>query len=485
VRRFVETVVGVVLAAAMTALGQGLYPVWLLAWLAPLPLLILGLRRGWLHAGLAALVAVSLGRVPFAAFLLHALGMPPAVAAAIVVVPALVVAASVLVVRGLALHGAPWSGVLAFPAAMVAAEYAASSGPDGTAGMLAYSQMECLPVLQLASVAGVWGISFLLGFAAAGLAVGLHRRDGRMVVVVAAVVLAVFAWGGWREADGVSRESATVRVGQAATAESPASIAQVISGDAAGAGAILDAYEEEVDALAHAGAQVVVLPEEIVGVPAGAEGPVRDRFSRMAARDHVTLVAGARVVDTPQGRNVAMVFAPAGDLVGTYVKEHLVPGFEIPRLAPGSELLVMDEPVRAGVAICKDMDFPDPAGRYAAAAVDLLLVPAWDFHDDGWLHGRMAIMRGVELGLPMVRSAQGGMLTVSDAFGRVLAQTVTGDTTTRHVTDVPVGHVATLYGRFGDWCAKLAFSVLGGVLVRLIWVLKVSRDRVRSVRDRG
>jgi apolipoprotein N-acyltransferase len=192
-----------------------------------------------------------------------------------------------------------------------------------------------------------------------------------------------------------------------------------------------------------------------------------------------------REVASPQGRNVAMVFAPTGALVGTYVKEHLVPGFEIPRLAPGSELLVMDEPLRAGVAICKDMDFPDPSRRYAAAAVDLLLVPAWDFHDDGWLHGRMAIMRGVELGMPMVRSAQGGMLTVSDAFGRVLAQTVTGDETARQLADVPVGHVATLYGRAGDWCANLAFALLGGVFVRLIWIVQVSRDRVRSVRDRG
>jgi apolipoprotein N-acyltransferase len=484
-RRLAETVVGVILAAAMTALGQGLYPVWLLAWLAPLPLLILALRRRWVHAGLAALVAVSLGRVPFAAFLVRALEMPPAIAAVIVVVPAVVIAASVLLVRALALRGAPWAGVLAFPAATVAAEYISSTGPDGTAGVLAYSQMECLPVLQFASVAGVWGISFLLGFAAAGLAVGLHRRDGRMVVVVAAAVLAVFAWGGWREATSVSREGATIRVGQAATAESRAAIRQVISGDPEGAAAILDAYEEQVDALAHAGARVVVLPEEIVGVTEESEAHVRNRLSWMAAHDHVTLVAGVRIVASPKGRNVAMVFTPTGDLAGTYVKEHLVPGFEMPRLAPGSELLVMDEPVRAGVAICKDMDFPSPARRYAAAAVDLLLVPAWDFHDDGWLHGRMAIMRSVELGMPMVRSAQGGMLTVSDAFGRVLAQTITGDENAQQMVDVPVGHVWTLYGRAGDWCAKLALALLAGVIVRLIWVVRVSRDRGRSVRDRG
>jgi hypothetical protein len=52
--------------------------------------------------------------------------------------------------------------------------------------------------------------------------------------------------------------------------------------------------------------------------------------------------------------------------------------------------------VRYGVEICKDMDFPALTQRYADANVELLLVPAWDFRVDGWLHSRMAIMRGVE-----------------------------------------------------------------------------------------
>ena len=53
-------------------------------------------------------------------------------------------------------------------------------------------------------------------------------------------------------------------------------------------------------------------------------------------------------------------------------------------------------PKRSSVAICKDLDYP-PLGRaYARAEVGLLLVPAWDFQNDGWLHSRMAVMRGVE-----------------------------------------------------------------------------------------
>lgn len=59
-----------------------------------------------------------------------------------------------------------------------------------------------------------------------------------------------------------------------------------------------------------------------------------------------------------------------------------------------------------GMQICKDMDFPRLSRRYGVKGVGLLLVPAWDFTLDGWLHGRMAVMRGVESGFTIVRGCQ-------------------------------------------------------------------------------
>ncbi len=47
-----------------------------------------------------------------------------------------------------------------------------------------------------------------------------------------------------------------------------------------------------------------------------------------------------------------------------------------------------------------------------------MLVPAWDFRRDGRLHARMAVVRGVENGFALARSAAMGRLTVSDSHGR-------------------------------------------------------------------
>ena len=102
------------------------------------------------------------------------------------------------------------------------------------------------------------------------------------------------------------------------------------------------------------------------------------------------------------------------------------------------------------------------AARLAAAGVDVMLVPAWDFVDDAWLHGRVAILRGVENGYSVVRSAREGALTVSDAYGRVTAETPSGPQTAFNAEIPRHSPGPTLYSRIGDafgW-AMLALAAL-------------------------
>ncbi len=109
------------------------------------------------------------------------------------------------------------------------------------------------------------------------------------------------------------------------------------------------------------------------------------------------------------------------------------------------------------------MDFPRLSREYSEDGVALLLVPAWDFVDDGWLHGRMAILRGVESGFSIARSPKLGILTATDDRGRVLAQRRTiGPQFATVIADIPVRHDATIYSRFGNWfgwlCVLVFFS---------------------------
>jgi apolipoprotein N-acyltransferase len=115
------------------------------------------------------------------------------------------------------------------------------------------------------------------------------------------------------------------------------------------------------------------------------------------------------------------------------------------------------------------MDFHDIGHAYAARDAQLLLVPAWDFGIDGWLHSRMAIMRGVESGFAIARAARSGRLTLSDDRGRVVAEASSAQHDAELVGDLPLHDTHTLYARWGDWFAWLdlaALLVLLGMALR-------------------
>jgi apolipoprotein N-acyltransferase len=116
------------------------------------------------------------------------------------------------------------------------------------------------------------------------------------------------------------------------------------------------------------------------------------------------------------------------------------------------------------------MDFPVLGREYAG--VDVMLAPAWDFTDDAWLHSRMAMLRGVENGYAIVRSARNGVLTVSDAYGRVTAEAPSGPQTAYGVRVPAASPGATLYSRIGD---AFGWAMLACAALLLAWTIWARR----------
>lgn len=166
------------LAAGSTAVlvyfGNGLEPRWPLMWFAPVPVLVYALRsRAW-RAGLVAFLAWLAGCLNLFGYM-RLLGAPAVAWVAAFGVEAVVFAACVLLMRALARRRAVWSAWVALPAAWVAFEFARNLWlwPHGSGGCLAYSQLKFLPFLQTASLAGPWGMGFVLLLFPAGVALGI------------------------------------------------------------------------------------------------------------------------------------------------------------------------------------------------------------------------------------------------------------------------------------------------------------------------
>jgi len=452
-------------AAGLTALlwwfGNGLHPVWWLTWLVPLPVLWLATRVRWTWSALAAFAGAVIGNLNQWTYLHGYIGLPLGVIAWIVIAPGLTLATCTVLFRRLLLRGRPLAASLAVPALWIALQYANTLvSPHGTFGAIAYTQMDALPILQLAALTGLWGIGFLLLWLPATLAAatspprGVDRWVG--LVLCAGAVLGALGYGWWR-----LQQPATgsVRVGLVSL-EHPIR-PPLASGEGQ---ALLQRYVTAVQQLADRGAAVVVIPETSFATA----DPTVPAFAALARDRRLLLDVGLEYQATqPRERNIAMVFPPDGDAPATYSKRHLIPVFE-DRYAPGSAYRLLDAPSQIGLAVCKDMDFHDISRTYGALGAQLLLVPAWDFRVDGWLHSRMAIMRGVESGFAIARVARSGRLTLSDDRGRVVAESSSETQDAELVADLPLHRDRTLYNRWGDWFAYADLALLGLLLVLAI-----------------
>jgi len=200
-------------------------------------------------------------------------------------------------------------------------------------------------------------------------------------------------------------------------------------------------------------------------------------FQRVADSTGAVLVIGMNHLSGPVRHNEARIYTP-NSTVRSYDKEHLLPPFETSVFTPGIVRTTFPAPGHENsqtwaVAICKDLDFTNPARSYGRAGAGLLLAPAWDFQVDAFWHGHEAVMRAVEDGFTLVRSARGGFMTVADDRGRILAEARSNSAPfATLIATAPAGHDATLFQRWGDWFGWCAVGLLVAVLA---WLARAPR----------
>jgi apolipoprotein N-acyltransferase len=451
-------------SAALAYLGTGLHPIWWALWLAPIPALAIAPR---LHVSVAFLLGAIvwlIGEMNQWNYVRHAIELPPQITVLYFLVPAVAFGLGVLFVRNFIRRGSFVFAAIAFPVYWVAYEYlTATTSPHSTWGNLAYTQMNCLPVIQIAAITGLWGVSFIVFLFAGSAAVlltgaGKPRQRRALAVAVVFVVCGVLVFGKWRLQSNPSQSVAVTLIAK----DVPMS---VYLGAEDQAVKLLGEYAEEVRRVTPAGTQVVVLPEKIGRVSESALAEVDPLFSSAGGATRAAIVVGI-VRKTPSGAfNSSRFYSPDGRFETNYDKHHLMPGVEPEK--PGDEQVILDEPSgRWGLQICKDMDFPKLSREYGAEGADLLLVPAWDFNLDRWLHARMAVLRAVENGFALARSARNGLLTLSDNRGRIVAEAATAPDRFVSINGkVNAAREGTFYTQTGDWFAWLCVAMFVSLLV--------------------
>ena len=450
---FARKASAVLATALLYFFGTGLHPFWWLTWLAALPVLLLAPRVSARTAAVAAFTAYLLGGANVWHYYAVDLELPVPLLALPVVLFPLLLTGVVLLFRAVLLRGNGFLAAAAFPAGIAAAEYLVSlTTPAGANWSLAPTQADLLPVLQIASVTGGWGVSFLVSLPPAALAVARPRVAAAGVLVVGLAL----GFGLLRLAtvDGLP-SSPRLTLLSARTDRDEVRV------DTPAGRALVAAYVDWLRTAPDDGTRIVVLPEKGFRADDTALPSLLDPLADAARARGVDVVVGVTVKTGERTYNAAY-YLSAETVV--YHKRHLVPGLE-DAFTAGTDLGFAPDR-RIGIAICADLGHPEFGRSYGRAGAELLVVPALDFTVDAWSQSRVQLLRGVESGFSVARTAHLGYLTISDHTGRVVAQAPTGSVTpfTSVSGSLPMPAGGTPYTRWGDWFAWLCLVVVGAAL---------------------
>jgi apolipoprotein N-acyltransferase len=384
----------------------------------------------------------------------------------------------------------PWWGRFLLPPCLyVALDYLF---PRVCPWYLGFLQLPALPIIQIADVTGVHGITFLLVACSTVLSAWVPHFTApplvvrwRMALIFVLLTLATVGYGMIR------MQQVSIAMAQAR----PLRLTLVQPN--------IGMYEKHTDA--HRKSQLdlqvrlsqntlqerpelIIWPESMYPYTVDLQKP-RIALPRLSDPAKASWLIGAlsqaRQGDERQVFNSAFLIGPDSRILGRYDKQHLLAfGEYIPwqrylpflrhisptigNLTPGTGgIVTLPQGIGIGPLICYE-DIVPALGRQAVRQGAQVLV---NLTNDIWFgdtrapyqHRALAAFRAVENRVYLVRVTNTGLTSIIDAIGReqaalpmFQAQTV--------VHDIQPLQLATLYTRFGDWFAQ-GCSVVAGILL--------------------
>ena len=396
-----------------------------------------------------------------------------------------------------------WARTLVFPTTAVGFDWLFGLSSLGTAGSIAYTQWGTLPLIQLVSVTGIWGLVFLVTWLAPAVNEAWERgftwptvRYSLLpisTVLAAAVLLGSVRLAVW------SPTAPTVRVAALADnralsdglsarggAELAAGTDEVRDVARAQYAPIVDDLFERTRREAEAGAKIVSW-SEVAAFTLKEDEPALIKRAQAVAREHriylqISIKSTLRTARFPFAENRAILIDPAGKVIQDYSKAiHPLGDAAIFARGPGV-IPIVDTPYgRLATVICFDVDFPALVRQAGQGRADILLAPSKDWQPIDKVHARVATFRAVENGVALVRATGDGISVAVDHLGQPLATADYFATDNlAMVANVPIRGVPTIYARIGDsfvyLCVAGLVALAGAALLRRRAALRLARQ---------
>ena len=362
-----------------------------------------------------------------------------------------------------------------------------------TWGSVGISQVDNRAIVTLATVAGVFGVTFAV-VAVNGLlvaALGARGRRPRLVPVALAVAIVLSpAAIPFATATGPEVDVATIQVDVREAAQASS------AGEDRGVAGLNIAAHETLGT--DPPPDLIVWGEGALDPAAAADPVVMERVRDVIASVGVPTVVGAVTNDGDGHQRTAVIlYDGEGVPIGRYDKVHLVPfGEYVPfrgRLswvkaieqipvdrAPGETVHTLEAPgVPAfGTPICFENSFPELPRAFVRDGAGFLIVPvnnaSYGFTAASEQHQQMSQMRAIETGRWVVDAAVSGISAFIDPSGHAVATAGLFEPAILRGT-IRSSDERTWYVRLGDWLPWLCLAA-----VAILFALPRRRRRVRE-----
>jgi len=369
----------------------------------------------------------------------------------------------------------------------------------GTWGIRAYGVQD-LVWLQLASVTGIWGITFLIYWTASVIDQAWEnwnsiKKIRKLLISFVVILTVVYAYGALRLHKTGPGEH-TVRVAGITPIPVQREIVRNTIGLMLMKNSITETQARYVRSLmdhlfqdllnrsikmAKSGVEIVAWSEGAARIFAADENRYLQQACSAAKENGIYLGLAVIVLEDdapvlfkksqPFFKNKLIFILPDGNIAWEHMKATLVPGLEDKITIAGDGILktanvpvIPVGPVTG--AICYELDFPQLIRQAGKSGSSLLLAPSNDWAGVKHMHAAMARMRAIENGLAVFRPTGQGISIAVDPYGRIVSQVDYFQGKSDSIAAVlPVKPVSTLYSSIGD---LFAWLVLIGTLIVFI-----------------
>jgi apolipoprotein N-acyltransferase len=362
---------------------------------------------------------------------------------------------------------------------------------------LGVSQWRAVPLIQLASITGVYGVSALVCFVNLALYFTFRRFIGYLnqpgarsrlswEFYAAMALIGLALWHGIRAV--LPKESRSSRTVQLALVQG--NIPQTLKFEPSQKAMILERYQTLTETAVMTPVDLIIWPETATPEPLRYDPESFALVTNLAMKANAPLLTGTIDVtpysSPPEAFNAAILVRPDGSMGAIYHKIHLVPfGEYVPlrKLVPffkwltpitdsfecGREFILFQlNELRFGVVICFEDTVPGVYRPFVQHGADFMV----NLTNDAWfkdspaaeMHLANAVFRCAETRRPLVRCTNNGVTCIVDEFGFVrsnLRLPAFAEGSLDCELSVPRNPGMTFYTEHGDWIVGVCAIITG------------------------